>query len=67
MKTSKRYHDLVERYHFNPIQDYSLFINMETQHFFKPLQQKENNQEEKSEEEITLWILIQEERKETRE
>ena len=34
MKTSKRYHDLVQMYHFNPIHDYRLFINMETQHFY---------------------------------
>ena len=29
MKVSKRYHDLVKMYHFNPIQDYSLFENIE--------------------------------------
>ena len=35
MKVSKRYHDLVSMYHFNPIQDCSLFENIETQHFYK--------------------------------
>ena len=35
MKVSKRYHDLVQMYHFNPISDTSLFKNMETQHFYK--------------------------------
>ena len=34
MKTSKRYHDLTQMYHFNPIQDPSLFINIETQHLY---------------------------------
>ena len=34
MKVAKRYHDLVEMYLFNPIQDYRLFENMETQHIY---------------------------------
>ena len=34
MKEGKRYHDLVKMYHFNPIQDCSLFENMETQYFY---------------------------------
>ena len=36
MKVSKRYRDLTQMYHFNPISDTSLFINMETQHFYIP-------------------------------
>ena len=35
MKTAKKYHDLVQMYHFNPIPDCSLFINMESQYFYK--------------------------------
>ena len=35
MKVAKRYHDLVQMYHFNPIQDTVLFENMETQHFYR--------------------------------
>ena len=31
MKVAKKYHDLTQLCHFNPIQDPSLFINMETQ------------------------------------
>ena len=34
MKVSKKYHDLTQMYHFNPMSDYSLFENMETQHFY---------------------------------
>ena len=34
MKVCKKYNKLVERYHFNPIGDTSLFINMQTQHFY---------------------------------
>ena len=34
MKVSKKYHDLTQMYHFNPISDYSLFENMETQYFY---------------------------------
>ena len=34
MKVSKRYHDLTEMYHYNPISDISLFPRMETQHFY---------------------------------
>ena len=34
MKSFKRYHDLVERYHYNLIGDCELFENMETQHFY---------------------------------
>ena len=36
MKVAERYHDLVRMYHFNPIQDYSLFNNMQTQHLYEP-------------------------------
>ena len=35
MKISKRYHDLAQMYHFNPISDCSLFENMETQHLYQ--------------------------------
>ena len=35
MRVCKKYHDLVQMYHFNPISDTSLFKNMETQHFYK--------------------------------
>ena len=34
MKTTKKYHDLVSMYHFNPIDDCSLFENMESQYFY---------------------------------
>ena len=34
MKVCKRYHDLVQMYHFNPISDCELFENMETQHLY---------------------------------
>ena len=34
MKICKRYHDLVEMYHYNLIGDCELFENMETQHFY---------------------------------
>ena len=34
MKVSKKYNDLTQMYHFNPISDTSLFINMETQHLY---------------------------------
>ena len=34
MKTTKRYHDLTQMYHFNPISDTSLFDNMETQYLY---------------------------------
>ena len=30
----KRYKDFVSMYHFNPIRDYSLFENMESQYFY---------------------------------
>ena len=45
MKVSKRYHDLVQMYHFNPIQDYSLFENIETQYikFLIQLYEMEEN------------------------
>ena len=33
-KVSKKYKDLIEMYHFNPISDPSLFINIQTQHFY---------------------------------
>ena len=34
MKISKRYHDLTQMYHFNPISDPTIFENMETQYFY---------------------------------
>ena len=34
MKVNKKYHDLVKMYHFNPISDCLLFINMETQYLY---------------------------------
>ena len=36
MKVCKRYHDLVKMYHFNPINDWELFENMETQYLYGP-------------------------------
>ena len=35
MKMNKKYHELVEMYHFNIINDYYLFKNMKIQHFYK--------------------------------
>ena len=35
MKVCKKYKELVEMYHFNPISDISLFKQIETQHFYK--------------------------------
>ena len=35
MKMNKKYHELVEIYHFNIINDYDLFKNMKTKHFYK--------------------------------
>ena len=35
-------------YHFNPIDDYSLFINMQTQHFYTLKDEKGYVQEKKS-------------------
>ena len=34
MKLAKKYHDLTQMYHFNPIDDTSLFENMETQYLY---------------------------------
>ena len=34
MRVSKKYRDLVSMYHFNPIEDCSLFENMESQYFY---------------------------------
>ena len=34
MRVCKKYHDLVSMYHFNLIDEYELFENMETQHFY---------------------------------
>ena len=34
MKVNEKYKDLTSMYHFNPISDTSLFVNMETQHFY---------------------------------
>ena len=36
MKVTKKYHDLVKMYHFNPIDECELFENMESQYFYKP-------------------------------
>ena len=35
MKVNKKYNELVEMYYFNLINDYELFKNMKTQHFYK--------------------------------
>ena len=35
MKVSRKYHDLTQMYHFNPISDCSIFSNIETQHLYK--------------------------------
>ena len=35
MKMNNKYHELVEMYRFNLINDYYLFKNMKTQHFYK--------------------------------
>ena len=35
MKMNKKYHKLVEMYHFNLINDYYLFKNMKIKHFYK--------------------------------
>ena len=35
MKVSKKYHDLVSMYYFNPISDCSLFENMESQYLYE--------------------------------
>ena len=42
MKVTKKYHDLVKMYHFNPIDECELFENMETQHFYTEI--KETNE-----------------------
>ena len=34
MRVCKKYHDLVQMYHFNPISECELFENMETQHLY---------------------------------
>lgn len=34
MRVCKRYHDLIQMYHFNPISDWRLFENMETQDLY---------------------------------
>ena len=34
MKLAKKYRDLVKMYHYNPIDDTSMFIKMQTQHFY---------------------------------
>ena len=40
MKSSKRYNELVAMYHFNPISDTSLFLNIETQYLYEPTDMK---------------------------
>ena len=40
MKVSKKYKELVQMYHFNPISDCSLFENMETQYLNNPNEQR---------------------------
>ena len=40
MKVSKKNNRLTLMYHFNPIEDCSLFKNMETQHLFKQREKK---------------------------
>ena len=53
MKTCKRYHNLTEMYHFNPISDCSLFENMESQYFYTEEETKERN------EQIYLFVLCE--------
>ena len=36
MKVSKKYNQIVKKYHCNKIQDYESFENMETHHFYHP-------------------------------
>ena len=43
MKVTKKYHDLVEMYHFNPIEDCSLFNKMETQHLYNKEESHKKN------------------------
>ena len=40
MKSCKKYQSLTSRYHFNPIDEISLFPKMQTQHFYKNSEQK---------------------------
>ena len=36
MKVCKRYQELTQIYHFNPISECELFENMETRYFYSP-------------------------------
>ena len=71
MKSCKKYHDLTKMYHFNPIDDYQLFKNMQTQHFYKKntivmkkssfldtLFKKEYNPKKKGMREYIYWYNI---------
>ena len=49
MKTSKRYKELAQMYHFNPISECELFENMETQHLY--------TKEDKKKEEIHQYVF----------
>ena len=40
MKVCKRYNELVRMYHFNPISEWELFENIETQYLYKPEDEK---------------------------
>ena len=52
MKVNKKYHDLVEMYHFNPISDYELFINMETQYLYY------ENDIKKERRNVSIYLLV---------
>ena len=43
MKVSKKYQDLTEMYHFNPISDCSIFRNIETQYLYHKEDDKKSN------------------------
>ena len=40
MRICKRYHQLAQMYHFNPIEDCSIFENMETQYLYSCTDEK---------------------------
>ena len=42
MKTTKRYKQLTQMYHFNPISECELFKKMETQHLYGPEDKKKS-------------------------
>ena len=53
MKLTKRYHDLTQMYHFNPIQDCSLFENMETQYLYNDFDEKKEGMNR-----YIYWYLV---------